>query len=259
MSDSPVIWRVNRKPRISVLELGEYVAADDKQRETKRRNLKYERIAPTLLYSKVHEAIAAFLTSPTRDRGILTRCGELLEGERDRATAPQQRENAVYALRSLDMFIASLNALPIGGLQLERTTSSEPYNIGNVRVTIRPTVLVKVARPRGTPLRGAILIDPAKGIEPKGESLKRRATEAMEYTSMLLHEHVSNSSVGDGERSSPGHCMTFHTHRQELVACPTSYKRELAIIGAACRGMAAMWHEIEPPASFDPTAARYRD
>jgi hypothetical protein len=259
MSDTPIIWRVNRRPRITALEMGEYMATDDRQRETMRRNLKYERVAPSILYSKVHDAVAGFLSSPTRDRGILARCRELLEGERDRATAPQQRENAVYALASLATFESSLNALPINGMQLERPPRAEPHTIGKVRVSIQPTVLVKIAKMRGHQLRGAILVDPAKGIQPKSEELKRRATTAMAFTSMLLHEHVSNTGIGDGERASPAHCLTFHTHRQELVPSPANYRKQLAIMQAACRTMAGLWESIDPPPSYEARYARFRD
>jgi hypothetical protein len=53
MEDSKFIWRVNRKPRATVLEMGDYMAADDGPRETILRNLKYERIAPSLIYDKL--------------------------------------------------------------------------------------------------------------------------------------------------------------------------------------------------------------
>src|SRR5262245_5441327 len=135
-----------------------------------------------------------------------------------------------YALRSLATFEASLNALPMSGVQLERPPRAEPYNIGNVRVSIQPTVLVRAVRMRGHDLRGAILVDLAKGIQPKSEELKQRATTAMTYTAMLLHEHVSNGVVGENERASPEHCMAYHTHRQELAQSPTNYRRQLANI-----------------------------
>jgi hypothetical protein len=56
MSDDPIIWRVNRKPRFPVLSLGEYMATEDGPRQTMRRNMKYERIAPTLIYRKLQKA-----------------------------------------------------------------------------------------------------------------------------------------------------------------------------------------------------------
>ena len=258
MVASSSIWRVNRSPRITVLELGEYMATDDSQRETICRNLKFERVARSTLHSKVHDAITGYLSSKTRDRGILNQCRELLEGERDRASKPQQKENAVYALRALAAFEASFNALSIGGLHLERPAHTQPHAISGVRVSVRPTVLVTVARPRGAPLRGALIVDPAKGITPKSEELQQRATAAMTYSAMMLHEHVS-TIVNEDERSSPEHCIVFHTHRQERVKAPTNYRRELGSIKAALRTISRSWRDIDPPASFDPAFATYRD
>jgi hypothetical protein len=73
MEDSDFVWRVNRKPRTTVLEMGEYMAADDGPRETIVRNWKFERIAPSLIYDKLNQAVSSYLASPTLDRGILDR------------------------------------------------------------------------------------------------------------------------------------------------------------------------------------------
>lgn len=260
MTDTPIIWRVNRSPRFSALELGEYMAADDGQRETIRRNLKYERMAPSILYRDLHQAVASFLASPTRDRGILARCREGLELAKQNAATPQKRDNATYALRSLDVFERSLNALPVTGINIERAPIYRPHEIiPGVKVSIQPTALVRVVRPRGGQLRGAIIVDVAKGIEPKSPELKQRVTNAMLHTAMLLHEHVSNTVVVEGEKSSPDHCMTFHTHRQELVRSPATYRKQLRIMQATCRTVKAVWATIDPPSSFDAKFAKYRE
>lgn len=257
--DTPIIWRVNRSPRISALELGEYVANGDDKRETMRRNYKYERMISSILYSRVNQSAARFLASPTRDRRILADCRAYLEQERDNATVPQQVDNAKYAIRSLDTFERAMNALPIGGVKVEHAPIFPVRVVSGVKMSVQPTVLLRVARPRYSDLRGAIIVDLAKGAEPKGDDLKAKATEAMEYTAMLLHDLVSNSIVANGERASPDHCYTFHTHRQERVPSPANYKREMNRIEAALRTLRDLWASIEAPSSFDPSRARFRD
>jgi len=96
------------------------MAADDGPRETMVRDMKYERKVRTLVYRHLYRAIPSFLTSPTRDRGILLRCRTALEHERDSAANPQQRENLIYEIRALEAFENSLNALGMGGLNFER-------------------------------------------------------------------------------------------------------------------------------------------
>jgi hypothetical protein len=182
-----------------------------------------------------------------------------LEQARDNAIAPQERDNATYAIRALEAFERSLNALSLGGLMLEQAPAYPAQQIDGVKISVQPTVLVKVMRPRGAPLRGAIIVDPAKGVEPKSDELKRRATTAMEYTSILLAELVVNSIAAEDEKPSPDHCITFHSYRQERVAAPTNYRRRLGNVAAACRAAAALWRTIEPPPGFDPTRAQYRD
>ena len=251
-------WRVNRTPRFTVLDMGEYMVIEDGPRETMRRNMKYERIYGTTLYSKLNRAVARYLASPIRDQRILGECRRMLEGERDSATSPKARENATYAIRSLDAFERSLNALPIAGLNLELAPLYPVRVFGRVKLSIQPTLLVRVVRPRGKDLRGAIIVDTAKGIEPKTDSAKERAQSAMLHTAFLLHEHVAASVVMDGERSSPEHCMVFHVHRQALERSPTNYRTMLRNVEAACRGIADAWNNIDPPPGFDPDRAQYR-
>src|SRR5262245_20980425 len=101
MVDLQPIWRVNRRPRFTALEMGEYMAADDGPRETMLRHMKYERLARSLSYRNLSQAVASFLSSPIRDQRILGRCRETLEQEREMATNPQQRENLTHELRAM--------------------------------------------------------------------------------------------------------------------------------------------------------------
>lgn len=259
MTDSPIIWRVNRSPRFTALELGEYMEAIDDRRETMRRNLKYERLAPSLLYSHLHKSVARFLVSPTRDQRILAECRTYLEQEQQNAVSPQQADNAKYALRSLETFERSLNALQIGGVTVEHAPIFRTREVSGVKISVQPTTLLRVARSRGAPLRGAVIVDLAKGTAPKSDDLKARATRAMAFTAMLLHDLVSNTVVSTGEKASPDHCYTFHSYRQERVASPTNYRKSFNVMEATLRAVRDLWASIQPPASFDPSRARYRD
>lgn len=178
------------------------MVADDGPRETIRRNMKYERIAPTLLYRDLQQAVVKFLTSPARDKRILDRCHADLEAAKERATNPTMKENATYALRSLDVFEQSLNRLPIGGVLLKRAPIFKAYEIEGVKVSIQPTVLVEQRRPRGKPLVGALIVDTAKGTLPKTPEAERKLTDGMTHAAYLLHELVSNVIANDNEKPS---------------------------------------------------------
>jgi hypothetical protein len=224
-----------------------------------RRNMKYERIAPTLIYRKLQRGVASFISSPIRDRRILDRCRDDLEQERDNATTPTARDNALYALRALETFERSLNALPIAGMNLTLAPLQRATPIEGVKVSIQPTALIRVERRRGKPLRGAIIVDTAKGQEPKTDDAKARATAGMIHAAYLLHELVANSIAAQDEKASTEHCLIFHSHRPELVCSPSNYRSQLRNVEAACRDIASAWDGIQPPASFDPSRASYRD
>lgn len=257
--DSTPIWRVNRRPRFSVLEMGEYMAADDGPRETLLRNMKYERLARSLTYRKLWLAVTSYIVSPTRDRRILASCRQDLEDSKAITTEPQALENIKYEIRALDAFERSLNMLELSGINLKRAPQASPLMIEGVRVNVRPTAHIEVARPRGAKLFGAMLIDVAKGIIPKTDEASARLTNGMTHSAILLHQHVTQAFEFEDGKPSLEHSIVFHTHRQERVCAPSAYRKMLRNIEAVCRNIARGWDGIKAPASFDPKRASYRN
>ncbi len=258
MDDSKFIWRVNKTPRFTVLELGEYMAADDGPRETILRNMRYERISRSLIYRLLYPAVASFLASPTRDRRILDKCRHELEQALAAEDNPTKKDNLRYEIRALDTFERSLNALEIGGINLERAPPGRRLQIEGIAVSVRPTAHIRVARPRGGELLGVLLIDVAKGIDPKTDQAKLKAMNAMNHTAILLHRYATEVFADAEGKISPDHCILFHTHRQERVSTPSTYRRDYRNIEAVCRNIARSWHGIEPPQAFDKSRATTR-
>ena len=143
------------------------MAADDGPRETMLRDMKYERLARSLTYRVLRPAIVKFLVSPTRDRRILARCRIDLEAMKESALAGQQKENFGYELRALDAFERSLNALDIAGINLVRAPAASPLKVEGVSISVQPTAHIRVVRPRGIDLVGAIVVESCKGIYTK--------------------------------------------------------------------------------------------
>ena len=251
-------WRVNSRPKFSVLEMGAYMVAEDDARETMLQNVKYQRLAPVPLYRHLYSAIPRFLASPTRDFGILDKCRADVEGDRDTAATPRARDNFTYELRALEAFQRSFNALSLQGWTLERAPPAAPLKVGGVSVSVQPTVHIRVRRGRYADLVGALLVDVAKGIEPKRETGKVKATKSMSYSAMLIHQYVVGIFPTEDPKPSTDHCIVFHSYRQEAVHCPTNYRLAFKDMEAACRNICRGWDGIEKPASFDPTDAVYR-
>ena len=251
-------WRVNLRPRFTVLELGEYMAADDGPRETILRDMRYERLARSFIYRQLRPAVAAFLASPTRDRGILARCRTRLEHDRNDASHPQKRENFNYELSALDAFERSLNALGGQGMNFEAAPPAAPLKIEGVVVSVQPTAHIRQRRPRGCDLVGALIVDLAKGTTPKTDETKARVASAMRYGTILVHQYVCATLSGEDSRPSPDHAIIYHAHRQERVCAPAAGRRLSRNIEAVCRNIARSWDGIQPPANFDPAFAMER-
>ena len=258
MARPDLVWRINRRPRFSVLEMGEYMAADDRPRETIVRNMKYERLGGSLSYRRVSQSVAAFLASPTRDRKILEACREAISFDAQNASSNQARLNAGHELAALSVFERALNSLDLRGVNFERVNRFAYLEIEGVRVSVRPTARIRIKRQRGCDLVGAVVIDFAKGSEIKTELAMARIVTALEHTSMLIHQSVSDNCSPE-DRASTENCYVFHVFRQQTVRCPESYKRQLGNVEAVCRTIAGQWASIPPPPGFDESKAQYRN
>jgi hypothetical protein len=251
-------WRVNLHPRFPVLDMGEFMVTDDGPRETILRNMKYERLGRSLTYRLLRPIITKFLVSPTRDRRILAQCKIDLEAMKEVAPAGQQKENLGYELRALEAFERGFNALDIAGINLERAAPAWPLKIEGVSISVQPTAHIRVARPKGRELVGAIIVDLAKGTTPKTEVSMARVTEGMIHAAILIHRYAENMFSGQGEKVSAEHCVVFHAHRHERACAPNNYKTKFRNIEAVCRNIVRSWDSIVPPMSFDQGLATIR-
>lgn len=175
--------------------------------------------------------------------------GDALEEAIKGAQSPQQQENLNYELRALEAFERSLTALEMGGLNFEHAAPRR-LEIEGVTVSVRPRLHIRVSRMRGSDLFGAVLIDVAKGTEPKSDEAKSKLKNGMAHSAILLHQHLVETRAAEEGKASPEHCFIFHSHRQERVCAPTNYRRAYRNIEAVCRNIARSWDGITPPANF---------
>lgn len=250
---------MNRKPRFTVLDMGEYMAADDGPRETLLRNMKFERMAPTLMYRSLYQAVASYLASPTKDLKILARCREDIKTQLTMTTNVKARENLTYELRALDAFEAARNAMPVGGVILERSTKAGSLTVEGVKISVRPSALVRASRPRSIDLLGALVVDVAKGVLPKTDEAQARLTNGMVHGAVLIHQFVEATAGDRDGKPHPEHCAVFHAVRSEWVCAPVSHRKMLRNVEAVCRNIARSWAGIIAPANFDPKLAVFRD
>jgi hypothetical protein len=260
MGTSDIIWRVNRRPRFTVLEFGEYMAADEGPRETIERDAKYEKLARSISYVPVEQCVASFLASPTRDRVILANGRDLLDARKLATTDPKKRNQIELQIAALDAFERQLNRLEIAGLTAELPSRQQPkLALEGVNISVYPSVWLTKRRSRGADLAGGFLVDFAKGEPIKTDAAKAKAMKAMTHAACVLHMQVQALRCSNGEKASAEHCWVYHVVRDELIIAPSGYATPLRNMKALCRSLAKRWDDIPPPSSFDPSRARYRD
>lgn len=235
------------------------MAADDGPRETILRDAKYERLARSLLYRDVQNAVSRYIASPIRDRKILDGCRKTLEDKQRATSDPTKLNNLAYEVQALDRFEAALNELGISGLQGALVSNQNTgLKIERVSISIWPTAWLTQARPRAADRVGAVLIDFAKGLPLRTEAARLKARNAMEHVACLLHLKAQESRCADGQKAASDLCFLYHLHRGEMVSAPANYARKVRNMEAVCRVIAKGWDGIKPPSSFDPDDAVYR-
>ena len=227
------------------------MAAEDGPRETILRNMRYERLAPTLMYRTLRKGVIRYLTSPHRDRRILAECRVVLEAERDAALHPQKRENFNHELRALETFERSLNQLALAGLTLVPARHAAALVIEGVRISVQPTAYTRLVRPRGGYLAGALVIDLAKGAELKTDAARLKAEDGRVHAASLLHRHVAALQYEDDTKAATEQCVIFHAYRQQPTCAPKSAGRMYRNIEAVCKNIARGWENIIPPPKFE--------
>lgn len=200
MTDSDIEWIVNRDPRFSAPLFGEYMAADEPRQETILRNAKYERVSPVVAYRDVSHSVARFAVS--RSQNDLAACQVLLEKKRDGATPGPAGDRMEHQLAALEAFWANHNAMQLTGVEAHYVSTKLPkLSLSGVEISVFPTVWLTQRRARGSDLAGAVIVDLAKGKPAKSEEKKKERTEAMIWTSYLLHAMVEGHRCGERQLS----------------------------------------------------------
>lgn len=100
-----------------------------------------------------------------------------------------------------------------------------PGIVEGAKISPRSTARVTVARSRGRDLIGAILVDAAKGIEPRTREAQERATSAMQHSAFLLREPVANVIAARHEALLRA-CLHLSPPAPEPVTRPANHKRQ---------------------------------
>ena len=261
MEESEIYYRVHRKPRMSAAMLGEYMAAEDDERETVARNAKFAKTARTVTYKRAREFLIGFITSDRRDLRILYDAIKSWKSEVGNPLSSADGKDELQAcIEALESVVTNYNALGFATLSTSRTPYKQPKMIiEGVKVSAQLDAFLHATERSGEKKIGGIQFQLSKGrAEGKKDETKAKRDLAGTYASVLMLRHVQEHFVDLG---SPRHdlCMLANVRKGRVWAAPENHKRMLNRIDAAARSIQASWNSIIPPADFDAAKARFVD
>lgn len=259
MEPPEIYYRVHKKPRISAAMLGDYMAAEDDEREGIARAAKYAKTARSVTYRGARKVLAAFITSDLRD---LRRLYDAIESWKTEIGNPQTSEKAKpeieACIEAVESFISQYNALGFAGLSTSRPPHSQPkLLIEGVSVSAYLDALIHAKDGEGNKRVGGLHIQLSKGkAEGKKPETKAKRTKAGSYASVVVMKHVFDhfSHLGIPKADL---CMFANVRNGRVWYAPDHNKRMLSRIDAAARALRAGWDFISEPPDFDPKYARF--
>lgn len=236
-------YRYNESPRISANQLAEYVLASPTRRQSILRNAKFSPTFLVIRYSAAKDAICRFLSDDTRNIAILVNAeNEQLQAAEGLGTNFQKNDaslsaEAIKAFRAIPFS----NKVPYATFS-QNNQSLPKLPISGVEVSIR---LDLIARNQAKGTIGGAIIQTSKAVASKSWR-KDHSKVVASLVWMLSNKHLTK--LGKIDRRL---CMSIDVFGHDIVFAPTSYKRLLNDVEAACGEIASMWPAISPPPDYD--------
>jgi len=261
MAEPEIFYRVHRKPRMSVAMFGEYMAAEDDERETVARNAKFAKTARAVTYKQARGVLRSFITSDRRDLRILYDAIESWKAEVGNPKNPPEGKDELQAcIEALESVLSNYNALGFGTLSTSRAPHRQPHvTIEGVNVSAQLDAMLHATERSGEKRIGGIHFQLSKGkAEGKKDETKTKRDKAGTYSSVLILRHVEQNFIDLGV-ARYDLCIIANVRKGRVWVAPENHKRMFNRIDAAARTIRSSWNNISPPADFDPAKARFVD
>lgn len=241
-SDQPK-YRYNEEPRISANQLAEYVLASPTRRQSILRNAKFSPTFLVIRYSAAKDAICRYLSHDTRN------ITSLVNAETEQMQAAEgpgtnfQKNDALLSAEAIRAFrsISFSNKVPYATFTLNNQ-KIPMLPINGVKVSVR---LDLIARHNAKGTVGGAIIQTSKAVASKSWR-KEHSKVVGALIWMASNKHLA--ALGKIDRRL---CMSIDVFGNDVVLAPTSYKRILNDVDAACGEISAMWPAISPPPDYD--------
>lgn len=230
--------KVYEDPRVSVNLLTKYIHSTPSQQEKILRDAKYPSAFITARYTFVREAVTRFLTTEPQNLSILSDKMELLKSRlKDPLLSDWEKQDLSLSLDAIQEFSVSHNSMNLNKFKFNSADHRGlKMDIHGVEVNIRPDLIIP---PHGKNSKvGAVFLRPQKG-----EKSKEKREETGKTTASLLHYFLTETESADKKVDCKS-CLVVDVSFGEVHHAPTTYKRRIGDIEAACRTIAAVWDDV---------------
>lgn len=261
MAPSEIDYDVYTTPRMGAVQFGDFVAGDGTERENLLRAAQYVRRTHRARAWLAQRKVAEFLTSPSRNVGILTvAIDEAAAASEDPLASEQQQKDAGASKESLQGFLGALNTLPIGGKKILKIEDDQsPLLVGGCAVISPLSCLTVSVAKDGSERLGGIFLNTqvGKGLGAK-EDTKRKRKKAGETVALIVLRRLIDFH-SDIAEPYPVDALHVYARAGHVWPAPKSYAQKLLNIEADGRAVCRQWGDISAPTDFNPDRAAFHD
>ncbi len=224
-------------PELSVNKLAEYMCS----RAARQRKILHERKYPDpefqigMFHREAREAITSYLSSGAIDPGIITARSQLLGQLTPEKIGTARRINA--NIDALERFGDMLDDIDLENANPEMGGHAPPkLTYHNVKISVRPDIILRGVGPKQQSLVGAIKINFSK--------THCHTEESAGYVSAAVQEYVRLHIAGADEIVAPHYCKVICVGSGAVFNGVKATKKRLADIASECQNIAALWASI---------------
>jgi hypothetical protein len=257
MSASDIEYDVYATPRMGAIELGDFAAADGKERETILRSAKYSRRTHRARAWYARQEIVNYLTAPRRSLGDIDAAIEAVKADAEGNSGGKQ-EDAMASVDCLKKFLGFQNQIDLTGKDVVGLDDEhKTLDIEGVEIWFAFDALIRSVSKSGEDRVGGIFLNTrlGKGLGSQPATVEKRK-KAGETVALIALRQLIDVYSDFGE---PYPKDTYHVYvrAQHFWCAPASYVNRMKNLEAEARAVAMMWPAIAAPSDFDPAKAKF--
>lgn len=225
--------KLEKKPKMTVNKLGEYLIANPARQRRILEQLKYplKNKFGAVAHSEAREAIKKYLINEF-DENIINDCIGFLK----------DREGGSDHLKNMDRssILMLKHILDSENLEHEKF-NYEPYAgdnpkifVQDVEVSIYPDIIVH-STARGINNVGALKIHLGKAVLTE---------EGGKYIAAILWKFTDEFIVDNNQSNKADHNISYDVFSDSFIGCPASVTKRWQVIEAGCKNIIAIWDSI---------------